>query len=98
MADQRAPITHVLKFKGADLCDAVYEGRKPYEIRFNDRDYKVGDIIQPVSIDEYHCRINHPIDSVRYVITYVSYEWPEALKEGYCVFGIKPHINVSIGG
>lgn len=89
MSGERAPIMHRLKFAGADLCDAVYEGRKPFEIRFNDRDYRSGDFIQPVSIDENGDRINHPIDNVKYVITFICYEWHVALKDGYCVFGIK---------
>lgn len=81
---------HEIKFKGKDLCDAVYSGEKTYEIRLNDRDYKVGDIIAPISIDNTLNRIYHPIDDVRYVITYISYSFPGVIQNGYCVFGMKP--------
>lgn len=89
------PITHELKFKGENLCQAVYDGRKPYEIRKNDRDFRVGDFIHPISVDDSENKIHHPIDNCLYEITYVSDNWPVALKEGYCVFGIKHVGDVS---
>lgn len=34
----------VLKIK-RDYLDKIVSGEKPFEIRFNDRDYKVGDVL-----------------------------------------------------
>lgn len=90
MEQSRTPVTHTLKFMSQSLCDAVYNGDKSYEIRKNDRDYQVGDLIKPVSIDEACVRINHPIDNVTYIITYITTEWVGVIQDGYCVFGIKP--------
>lgn len=86
---------HELKFKGRDLCDAVYTGRKVHEIRKNDRDYKVGDLIRPLPIDDSLIPINHPISTVTYEITFVSYSWKDVIKDGYVVMSIKPY-NVEV--
>ena len=80
---------HELKFKGEELCHLVYSGQKPFEIRKNDRDYKTGDSIKPISIDEDGNRIHHRIDNCIYEITYVVASWPEALRDDYCVFGLR---------
>lgn len=79
---------HRLKFKNKELCDAVYTGRKPFEIRLNDRDYQVGDVIIPIAVDDDGQPVDHPINNVRYRITYVT-DWEGVIAEGYCVFGIK---------
>ena len=79
---------HKLKFKGEALCDAVYEGRKPFEIRFNDRNYEVGDLIYPIPLDNDLNPIEHPIAKCIYKITFVIKDTPE-LAPGYCVFGIE---------
>lgn len=81
---------HKLKFRSERLCDAVYSGVKTYEIRKNDRDYNVGDLIKPISIDDRLDRLNHPIDNVLYEITYVTKFYGDAIKTGYCVFSITP--------
>lgn len=63
---------------------AVEKGIKTFEIRFNDRDYKVGDIIhlQEVFDGEYTGRA---IDKeVCYMISD-----PEYCKEGFVVLGLK---------
>lgn len=77
---------HTIKLR-AEFCDAVLYGDKCFEIRYNDRDYKVGDIIhfKPVNADgtEYYHRITNRV----YKITYVIGGW--GLKDGFVVFGIK---------
>lgn len=62
---------------------------KQFEIRKNDRDYRVGDLIKPVSVDEDLNKMEHPINNRLYVITYMICDWSDALKDGYCVLGIK---------
>ncbi len=80
---------HKLKFAGVELCDAVYDGRKSYEIRVNDRDYEVGDIIEPIPCDEVGGLILHPLSKCRYEITFITHKWRNALSTGYCVFAIR---------
>lgn len=79
---------HALKYRGEELCDNVYYGRKLYEIRKNDRDYQVGDYILPIAINKDGMRINHPINRCRYVITYITENY-DGLDDGYCVFAVR---------
>lgn len=94
---------HELKFKGEQLCTEVYYGSKKHEIRKNDRDYQVGDIIKPIPINEDGELISHPISEVLYKITYISYKWeieerPGTIRyiipPGYVVMSIQPYICV----
>lgn len=80
---------HELKYAGLDLCDAVYSGAKKYEIRKNDRNFQVNDIIKPIPVDRSGSAIDHPVANKRYKITYVTTEWQDALAEGYCVFSVE---------
>lgn len=94
---------HELKFAGARLCDAVYYGSKRHEIRKNDRDYQIGDIIKPIPINGDGELISHPISEMLYKITYVSYklEVEESpgkvlcvIPPGYVVMTIQPYVCV----
>lgn len=78
--------THDIKLNIA-FCDDVLTGRKPFEIRQNDRGYQAGDHIKFTPIDEHCFVIKHEIQNKIYEITYVLSGW--GLKEGYVVFGIK---------
>lgn len=65
----------------------VWEGRKGFEVRINDRDYKVGDEV-------YLKQYNPDTDSytgneVLVIISYVLKDY-HAIKEGYVVFGFDP--------
>lgn len=79
---------HKLKYKSKYLCDAVYDGRKSYEIRYNDRNYEVGDQVYPIPIDDNLNTIEHPIAKCVYEITFIS-EDVSGLQPGYCVFGVR---------
>lgn len=92
MTNERSPIMHEIKLLGVKYCDAVYQGAKPFEVRKNDRDYRVGDFVTFVSMNHRGKRIKHPIDCETYIITFVLNTFP-ALEKGYCVFGIKPVKN-----
>ena len=76
---------HVLKLRSEFFEDVVYE-RKKFEVRKNDRDYKVGD---KVIFREYGCWGYTGKEITRY-ISYIltSEQFPDGLKEGYCVFGL----------
>lgn len=79
-------MTHLLKLN-LRFCDDVFSGVKPFEIRYNDRDYHVGDIIKflPVN-DSGRVSSSHPIVSHDYVITYLLDGW--GLQDGYVAFAI----------
>lgn len=69
-------MTHRVKIK-KEYASAYYEGLKPWEIRKNDRDYKVGDIIEFEIID--HGGI------YQREITYLFEGGQYGLEEGYCI-------------
>lgn len=84
---------HTLKLDKS-LCQDVYTGIKSFEVRMNDRDYGVGDIIrfQPIDKDNQPC--NHPIQEKTYEITYLldstfNNETFIGLEDGWVVFSIK---------
>lgn len=65
---------------------AVFQGVKNFEVRLNDRDFKVGD---EVHLQEYDLQTNeYSGREVRAEITYVLKDY-EAIKPGYVVFGLK---------
>ena len=76
---------HKIKLR-KEFCNAVYEGYKRFEIRYNDRGYQKGDIVNFIPIDETGVEIYHKVKDVIYRITYVISGW--GLKENYVVFGI----------
>lgn len=76
---------HELKIK-QEYWEEVMSNNKNFELRKNDRDYQVGDLINfKVIIGE----VIIPTESV-YRITYVLKGVPEyGLSEDYCILGIK---------
>lgn len=74
---------HCLKIK-AEYANAKLDGDKMFEIRLDDRDYKVGDIVEYTCIDS--PIVNDKISKKLYYITFITnYEQ----KDGYVVFGEK---------
>ena len=82
---------HKIKIK-KKYYDAVLSGEKTFEIRKNDRDYQVGDIIHFVPIAD-DCNMIIPHNPNEYKITYVFHGGEYGLEKGYCVFGIAPTIE-----
>ena len=75
---------HKLKLE-KQYIEPIVEGEKTFEIRYNDRDYKVGDIIKFVpTTDSYYGDI---IKYKLYVITYIFDNF--GLDENYIVFSFK---------
>lgn len=60
-------------------------GKKPFEIRRNDRDFKVGDCI---ALNEFDDQGGYTGESAMFEITYVMTD-TEYVKEGFAVLGIK---------
>lgn len=77
---------HKIKLQ-KEFCDAVLDGSKNFEVRYNDRGYQAGDFVEFISMDGEYFQANHDIDKKRYEITYVLSGW--GIKENYVVFGIK---------
>lgn len=72
---------HNLKIK-AEYASAKLRGDKPFEIRLNDRDFQVGDVVNYTCIDSSF--FNEKISKKLYYITYITnFEQ----KDGYVVFG-----------
>lgn len=82
---------HELKIKHEYLVE-VTMGRKTFELRKNDRDYQVGDLIRFIDIKQDSkggCDIYIDKDTL-YKITYVLKDVPEyGLDKDYCILGIK---------
>lgn len=72
----------------------VLSGNKNFEVRFNDRDYKVGQILllQETTTIPYNTwdEIAYTGREIYREITYVLSDYPLALKAGFVVLGIKP--------
>ena len=84
---------HTLKIY-PEYYDAVRNGIKTFEIRKNDRDYKVGDTLRlreydPIRYTEERDRFTSRATEVMvtYIITHDMF--PDGIPEGYCVMGIR---------
>lgn len=77
---------HALKQHPEHFLD-VTAGKKLFEVRKNDRDYKVGDLL---ALNEYDPETKSYTGAS--VLVYVDYilDNPEYCKEGYVVMSIKP--------
>ena len=71
-----------------NFADAVLCGEKNFEIRENDRGYQKGDKVRFKVVNNSGLHVFHDIENQLYMITYLLCGW--GLKDGYCVFGIKP--------
>jgi hypothetical protein len=66
--------------------EEVWMKRKMFEIRYNDRDYKVGDTVVMKEWDGEHLGGVYCGREIYLVITYIL-EYTAALKDNYIVFG-----------
>lgn len=81
-------IVHKLKLK-SQFCNDILLGRKTFEVRKNDRNFHVDDLIvfTPVNDNNSSKKEIHPISQSTFIITYVLKGW--GLQEGYVVLAIK---------
>lgn len=68
------------------FADAVLDGRKNFEVRENDRGYQRGDIVRFIVVNKTGKRVEHPLETEQFAITYVSNGW--GIRDGFVVFGI----------
>lgn len=82
-------MNHELRIKES-FANAIVDGRKKFEVRWNDRGYQTGDTVTfNVYKDGEGVRATgHPIQGKTYRIGYVLSGW--GLKNGYVAFGIEP--------
>lgn len=83
---------HILKTDSSYFQDII-NGKKTFEVRFNDRDFKVGDILE---LEEYLFRTDikgetvgvYMDDYIKVEVVYILRNFI-GLKDGYVVLGIK---------
>ena len=79
---------HVLKIKDEYLSE-IYCGRKTFELRKDDRDYKVGDLIHFVDTNGDEVDTKEFNKGNLYEITYILRNVPEyGLQDGYAILSI----------
>lgn len=71
-----------------EYFEEVLSGRKPFEVRLNDRNFEVGDCVIQKEYSPHHQDYTGRIIDCG-TITYVLKNYP-ALKDGYVVFGFAP--------
>jgi hypothetical protein len=65
----------------------VKSGKKPFEIRFNDRNYQVGDTL---ILEEWNNAEGYTGQVERKSVTYILKDCPQfGLRDGYCILGTK---------
>lgn len=84
---------HELKLKDR-YFEAVVTEKKTFEIRNNDRDFHIGDILEFVRTDDKGKAIFNNVGTCDYCVCTVEYiltsqEFPDGLKDGYVILGIK---------
>lgn len=75
-------MTHNLKIK-MEYFEAVLNGLKTFEIRYNDRNFKVFDYVYLNEVDD---KFDSTGRSIKVKITYIT-DFEQ--KDGYVVFGFK---------
>ena len=79
--------THELKIL-PQYFQAVWNGTKNFELRKNDRDYKVGDIL---ILREYN-NGEYTGSFLKVIVTYILKDCPEyGLDKEYCIFSFRSH-------
>mgnify|MGYP002510655178 CR=1 FL=1 len=77
------PMAHQIKL-GSEFFDDAASGRKDFELRKNDRDYRVGDILEMMEFKD--GRNTGRI--CRKAVTYILEDFT-GLEDGYCIMGCK---------
>ena len=80
-------MTHKIKIL-EPYADAIVEGRKNFEVRFNDRGYNAGDFVEFTVINNDGIPfLTHPLNNKTYRITYVFSGM--GIKDEWVVFGMR---------
>lgn len=79
--------THELKIM-PEYYEAVVSGKKTFEIRYNDRDYNVGDLLILQECKKENDQEHYTGRCELAIVTYILDE-QTSLREGYIAMGIK---------
>lgn len=77
---------HSLKLN-EKYCDDVLYGLKRFEVRFNDRNFKVGDIVHFIPVNSHGITVTHAVSKIYFKITYILSDFC-GLSDNYVVFTI----------
>ena len=80
-------MTHNIRIQKR-YADAVVSGDKTFEVRYNDRRYKVGDTVKFSAVDDFGNPVPNEIETKTYRITYVLPDF-YSVRKGWCVFSIR---------
>ena len=88
-------MVHYLKIKPEYYKD-VECGLKTFELRKNDRNFQVGDILMLIKLDD---EGNETDQVTRVKVTYILKDCPQyGLKDGYAILGIAEESRINIKG
>lgn len=92
MNKQEARMIHSIKIKKCYMLH-ILDGQKTFEVRFNDRDYQVGDVLyfHPLEDDDYDVYCGRDKGIPMFNITYVHHGM--GMETGYVVLGIEPQTD-----
>ena len=75
-----------IKIKSQILWWCLFR-KKEFEIRFNDRNFSVGDTVKFIPVDDNDNIIENGVSKATYIITYILSDFV-GLTDGYVAFGI----------
>lgn len=77
------------------FANAVLLRKKTFEYRFNDRDYRVDDIVKFRVVDDEGEPVKHKLNGREFVITYIISEetWEKPKLNEWVIFSIKPRYS-----
>lgn len=96
MESKEERVVHTVKCD-PDFFDDVRTGRKPFEVRKDDRNYQKGDMLCLVEFDRIKARFTGRV--ILRKITYVlnATQYADGLQPGYSVLGLDAFMRVSTG-
>ena len=74
-----------------NYVNPLLSGAKTFEVRRNDRDFQVGDILIMRPYDEKKQKYVSEESEFYYNVTYVLTGGKYGIEEGYCILGIQPN-------
>lgn len=88
--------SHYLK-TNAEYFDAVKSGEKTFELRINDRNFQIGDLLILMRTDPGACAQKYddiiPGERLLKTISYIFDGGKFGLEKGYCILGLKPVLD-----
>ena len=91
---------HCLKLS-TRYYDAVDNGTKPFEVRRNDRGFRIGDTIEFMRVDEDGNTIqngkgtnDYSVKKITFILTHEDF--PQGVSEGYVVLGLTDAFRTKI--